>query len=272
MSRPTRTPFAVSLAALIVLAAWAAAAHAQAVRSDLDITDGTVYATLETAGRLFIGGDFAHVGPATGNSVAVSTTTGQPLWLPQVNGTVLAVAPDGSGGWYLGGAFSSVAGVPRKGLAHVRSNQTLSPWNPAGPGSSVNSLLVIGNLVYVGGHFSSMGGQVRHNLAAVDTATALSTAWAPEPDGTVVALAVSNSTSVGSRGRTSPRSTPPPATRSQDSTPTLIRVWRPCSRMGARSTSAAISPTSAAALTRASRRSTRRPAPRPAGPTDRTAA
>jgi hypothetical protein len=48
-----------------------------------------------------------------------------PLAMPRVAGTVYAVAPDGSGGWYVGGSFTHVGGTPRSNLAHVFADQSL---------------------------------------------------------------------------------------------------------------------------------------------------
>ena len=48
-------------------------------------------------------------------------------------------------------------------------------------------------MVYAGGYFTSIGGQGRSGIAALDAATGLATAWNPNANGTVYALAVSGS-------------------------------------------------------------------------------
>src|SRR5262245_175893 len=70
------------------------------------VTDGMVNAVAVSGGTTYIGGAFTRVGPATGYGVPVDIATGQPTWLPKVNGSVNAVASDGAGGWYLGGSFT----------------------------------------------------------------------------------------------------------------------------------------------------------------------
>jgi hypothetical protein len=41
------------------------------------------------------------------------------------------MAPDGSGGCYIGGNFNNVGGVPRNNLARVLANGTVDPnWDP----------------------------------------------------------------------------------------------------------------------------------------------
>lgn len=170
------------------------AAQAQVIRTDLDITDGPVNSMVESDGRLYIGGQFTHVGPATGNCVSIDAATGQPLWLPRVNGIVTVVTPDGSGGWYLGGTFTEVAGVPRYGLAHILADHSVAAWNPAPDYNGIDAIVISGGAVYVGGYFNSIGGQLRHNIAALDATTGAATAWAPNADNGVFSLVVSGST------------------------------------------------------------------------------
>src|SRR5438093_7762236 len=52
-----------------------------------------------------------------------------------VNSLVSALAPDGNGGWYLGGVFTAVQGQPRTRLAHVDAGGNVTAWNPGSNGS-----------------------------------------------------------------------------------------------------------------------------------------
>jgi hypothetical protein len=58
----------------------------------------------------------------------------------------------------------------------------------------VKALAVSGSAVYVGGDFSLIGGQKRNYIAAVDVMTGAPTAWDPNVNSWVKALAVSGST------------------------------------------------------------------------------
>jgi len=58
-------------------------------------------------------------------------------------GEVRAVAPDGRGGWLLGGEFTAVCGQSRRGIVQVDAAGNLTAWNP-NPDGAVNSLLVTG--------------------------------------------------------------------------------------------------------------------------------
>ena len=81
-----------------------------------------------------------------------------------------AVASDGAGGWYIGGYFTAVGGLPRSNLAHVASDLSVSAWNPNANGA-VYALAVSGSTVYAGGDFTSIGGQARNRIAALDATT-----------------------------------------------------------------------------------------------------
>ena len=124
-----------------------------------------------------------------------------------VDGTLLAAAPDGAGGWFIGGRFTRVAGQRRPGLAHVAANGELDPtWSPVAKGRArypqetllyepeVSALLVVGDTVYVGGLFTSINGRPRKHLAAVNARTGRLLAWNPRPNWEVGALAAASET------------------------------------------------------------------------------
>ena len=166
--------------ALLVLLAAGEPAAAQTPDPNLWITNGTVYSVARSGGTLFIGGDFTRVSPATGNLLVIDQATGAPQApFPMVAGIVMASAPDGDGGWYIGGDFIAVRGEPRGGLAHLDAGGDLTPWNPD-PGGAVRALAVSGNTVYVGGYFERMGGETRHAIAAVDGVTGAVLDWNPD--------------------------------------------------------------------------------------------
>jgi hypothetical protein len=191
-----------ALAALLISGVTLVGGHdramAQTIDTNLWVTDGTVNAVAADGGTIYIGGNFHLVGPATGCAVPLDATTGQPIALPRVDGSVSAVAPDGTGGWYVGGSFTHVGGVPRTRLAHILADGTVSSWNPnAGGGSNpaVFALAVSGNTVYAGGGFTIIAGQARNHIAALDASTGLATAWDPNAGGIqVLTLAVSGTT------------------------------------------------------------------------------
>ena len=92
------------------------------------VTDEPVNALARSAGRVFLGGDFTRIGPATGGGVVLDPASGlRAAQFPDVRGIGFAVAPDGAGGYYVGGRFSAVGGVPRKNIAHVLADGSVDP-------------------------------------------------------------------------------------------------------------------------------------------------
>ena len=123
--------------------------------------------------------------------------------MPQVAGSdpealvpgVFAEVSDGAGGWYIGGSFTSVGGLPRNGVAHILANKTVDPsFNPNVVGQ-VYSMVLSGSTLYLGGLFTTVNGSSTRNFAAaVNASTGTATEWNPDPNSAVDALAVSGST------------------------------------------------------------------------------
>ena len=146
------------------------------------ITNGEVRAVEESDGKVYLGGAFSAVGPAIGGVGIFDLGTGA-IQAPYaaVRGSVHAIAPDASGGYYLGGDFLYVQGQFRQNAAHIDASGQLTAWNPEVNGY-VYALAVSGSTVYMGGTFESVGGEPRTRLAAVDAVTGVPTSWSPFPE------------------------------------------------------------------------------------------
>jgi hypothetical protein len=164
-----------------------------AVDSLLKSTDGT---------RLYAGGVFNRIGGCTpcDRLAALDPATGaaNPGFHPQPNASVLKMALGGRT-LYLGGKFTTVAGVARPRLAAVDAisgglgtKLTLVP-NRAVRDLALNST---GSTLYLAGSFTSISGTTRYNFASVGTASRALTAWNPNvhASGWGVALSPDNAT------------------------------------------------------------------------------
>lgn len=152
--------------------------------------NGPVLALLVTNQTVYLGGSFSYVGPATGPAALASLETGELRpGFPLVEGVVACAAPDGQGGWFIGGNFSRVGGLVRSNLAHVRADLSVNPaWNPL-PNGTNNAIAVVGGTVYVGGSFTRIaGGLTRNRIAALDAATGAALDWNPNAGGPVFAI------------------------------------------------------------------------------------
>lgn len=129
--------------------------------------NGTVNAVATGSdGTTYVGGDFTQYAAFTGGAALVSATTGavNTTSFPQVNGDVLAVEPDGAGGWFVGGSFVSIGGIARDGFAWVSSTGTVRDLVlGSGPGTTVRALDLFDSTLYVG--YETTGSV--HRLAAI---------------------------------------------------------------------------------------------------------
>ena len=101
-------------------------------------TNGWVNAIAQSGDTIYLGGSFGYVGPHTGSGVPITVDTGaaDTDFPPVDGGSVFAAVPDGSGGWFIGGFFTTVEGVARRGLAHIRADGALDrDWSPSVNGS-----------------------------------------------------------------------------------------------------------------------------------------
>jgi PKD repeat protein len=159
---------------------------------------------------VFVGGDFQNARPAgaaagvntvpRANLLAYDITTGvlDSTWAPDPNGQVRAVvtSPDGTR-LYVGGSFTSIAGVSRYRIAafDTATGALIASFN-AGTNSQVRAIAATNTAVYVGGTFTEAGGQPRTRLAAFTSSGTL-LPWNPTVDnGSVSALTVSPDGSV----------------------------------------------------------------------------
>jgi hypothetical protein len=179
------------------------AAALQSRPDDAWVTNGPVNAIVRAGDTIYIGGRFDRVGPRTGPGVEVSLDGSENAGLPQISGagptssfgaggSVSAVAPDGSGGWFVGGLFSHVGGVPRTNLARIRADGTVDPAFAPSVDDAVRAIAVSGSTVYVAGSFTSIDGQVRNRIAALDAGDGSVTPFDPDANAAVRALAVSS--------------------------------------------------------------------------------
>jgi hypothetical protein len=163
-------------------------------------SNGAVRALRSVNGRLYVGGDFKHIGGQSRSGAAAYELTSLALsdWDPELSRlggapvTVRSLVPVADR-VYLGGMFDAAGDQIRANLAAVDVGTGLvQPWNPGvtGSGRTVHALRPSGSLLYVGGSFGQVAGTTRVHLAAIDTTTGAVSPWAPRPDNKVLNLLV----------------------------------------------------------------------------------
>ncbi|MCH8942493.1 MAG: hypothetical protein IIA48_08685, partial [Bacteroidetes bacterium] len=171
-------------------------AQTPAIDEKLWVTNGEVFSEVISGNTIYIGGSFTQIKPYTGRGAALNNTNGNyDNSMPKANGTIRAVIPDGSGGWYIGGDFTSIGGVARNRLAHINADKSVDAiWNP-NVNKTVYTITLLSNILYVGGNFTSVNGSTsRNRLAAFDLTNGTTTSWNPNIDGIVRALVISGNT------------------------------------------------------------------------------
>jgi hypothetical protein len=133
---------------------------------------GVLALTIDDAGRVYAGGDYTQIGGATRRSLArldPITAAADPLWIPAASNytTVNALANDGAGALYVGGAFQQLGGQARNNVAKLAlaSGAADATWRPQ-PDLSLLGLHVTpaGNIAATG-FFRNISGQRRDGLA-----------------------------------------------------------------------------------------------------------
>jgi Domain of unknown function (DUF5122) beta-propeller len=130
-----------------------------------NVASGAVYKFVQLGSLMYAGGSFSSVTTAPGispggtftrtNLVAFNPTTGViSSFAPTINGAVWALATDGTS-LYVGGAFSTVNGVARRGLAKLNptTGAVDAAFNANLASGQVTEAAVVGGRLLVGGTF-----------------------------------------------------------------------------------------------------------------------
>jgi hypothetical protein len=167
-------------------------------------SDGVVTTIAESAGVVYLGGSFIHVGTGGDQRIflgAVNASDGSATaWNPNPDSDIGALAVAG-GLVYVGGSFAHIgANQDARGCLAALDPTLGNPtaWNPTVAGIAVNcqilAMAIADSTVYVGGNFNSVHGETRNNVAAVNMSDDTPTSFNPDADGSIEALAIDGST------------------------------------------------------------------------------
>lgn len=134
-------------------------------------------------GQIVIGGVFDQLGYSYGPLQVMDRRTGSPRAHPQITSNVTAIAPDGTGGYYLSTSW------PETKILRVDKNNRLDPEFVITTNNHMNAMVVHNGTLYVGGDFSQVAGVDRRFLAAFDSNGNL-LGWSPTLNNDVLALSV----------------------------------------------------------------------------------
>lgn len=112
---------------------------------------GPVHTIVKDGNRLYCGGAFGHRSVRAAFLASVDPQgQANPLY-PDTDGVVNVVIPDGAGGWYVGGDFTTIGGVSRGRLARLDASGVVdATFVPISIGQEVRALTLGGGSLYVG--------------------------------------------------------------------------------------------------------------------------
>jgi uncharacterized delta-60 repeat protein len=205
MTRPSENMSLKLPIACAVLLMWLIMADHTRAQSALDGFDpnanGPVWVVVvQPDGKILVGGDFTSISPnggatVTRNRIARLNPNGtlDTAFDPNADNTVYAIAVQADGQVLVGGAFASIGGQPRNGLArlHGTTGQADSFDPKANANGMVFSIAVQADgKILAGGYFQSMGGQTRSHIARLDATTGLADSFNPNASHTVRSIAI----------------------------------------------------------------------------------
>jgi hypothetical protein len=168
-------------------------AQSETHRLTTPVTDYAVYDIQQSNGYSLLRGYFYQAGKYSGSIVATDPATGnEDLSWPVISGDILAVTPDGNGGFYAGGNIRGVDNEDVGNLVHILPNKTLDRNFLPNPFGSVYALELRDNILYVGGTFVNIGGESRYYAAAIDVTTRTITPWNPHLNNHVTSIKVTD--------------------------------------------------------------------------------
>lgn len=161
-------------------------------RKHFPATDGRVHTVVESEGRVFLGGTFTRLGYPVGQYAMLSFSDGPAHFdLPELDGPVHAILEDGTKGYYIGGSFTHVNGVPRSGIARLHPDHSVDLDFKADTSEGhVLALAMSDSTLFAGGEFTQINGQQSRYAAALDKNSGKVLPWQPEPNRYVTTIEV----------------------------------------------------------------------------------
>jgi uncharacterized repeat protein (TIGR01451 family) len=123
---------------------------AQVVDKSPWIPNGQVYSIVKQGDIVYVGGSFDKVGRNIPYGAVLDGATGVPDYKTSTpDGPVTSSISDNAGGFFIEGTFQNVGNAPRRGLAHILPDGTVSNYNPTTGTYNTKLLAVTDNHAYV---------------------------------------------------------------------------------------------------------------------------
>lgn len=144
------------------------------------VTDGEIHDVAQAGGKVFAAGTFTRVTSWTGGFARTDSSSGAVIdGTPPIDGDVSVIVADGSGGWYVGGAFDRSDGGACPNLVHVNRAGRIDPRFCARV-DRVLAVALAGGRLYVA---SDCCADVSDSVIAVDPGTGAAVDWTLNVEG-----------------------------------------------------------------------------------------
>ncbi|MFM7750861.1 MAG: delta-60 repeat domain-containing protein, partial [Opitutaceae bacterium] len=166
---------------------------------ELDAGGRILVSVTQADGKIVVGGSFTSVAGLTRNYVARLNADGtvDTTYAPNFNGRVYAMALQADGKVLVGGAFTEIGGETRRHLARLNPSGTIdSEFYPHFDGQVGTLVLQSDGKILVGGTFNtvtpgrSTTPETRANLVRLNADGTIDSAFDPNPNSTVAAIAL----------------------------------------------------------------------------------
>lgn len=162
----------------LVLLLISSICHSQQIKKQLPTPNGPIYASHVDGNTLYIGGNFSQFSQQASSFAQANTSNLEnlgnwPLFTNSSNlpANIYTIITDGADGWYVGGDFAFVNGLPKTNLVHILSNGNLdATFSPTIDGP-VKTALLSGTNLFIGGEFNEVNGQMQRKLATLIAST-----------------------------------------------------------------------------------------------------
>lgn len=123
----------------------------------------------ENEEHLYVGGRYTHINAGSSRGIEINIEGEAEIVAgPDFNDMVLGSVPDGEGGWFVCGEFTSVGQFYRKNFVHLNAANEVMPWQIEHNGSELTAIEYKDGTVYISGNFTEVAGEPRVRLAALD--------------------------------------------------------------------------------------------------------
>ncbi|MBC7795871.1 MAG: carboxypeptidase regulatory-like domain-containing protein, partial [Pyrinomonadaceae bacterium] len=158
-----------------------------------NVNDQVYSASVQSDGKIIIGGAFTTIGGATRNRIARLNADGtlDATFNRNANGEVRSTVIQSDGKVIICGAFTTIGGVTRNRIARLNADGTLdAAFNPNADNVVLSTAIQSNGKIIISGFFATIEGATQNRIARLNTDGSLDAAFNPIVNGEVVSITI----------------------------------------------------------------------------------